>query len=346
LDGAGGADPVVVGDFSDDRLAPTDIGAMQIGENILFAAQQGDSAPGARDRDFITFEVPEGTVMTQLVLDGYDTSEVPGQAFVALQQGTAITVDPVTGAPDDSENPQGPFAGLIYGSGLINNDLLPDLLAGSADVQNGVGFPGLDSDVLPAGTYTLWLNQGVPSAQVTLRAVIETAPVTKIALSIADAPTLLAAGDTGTTDLVFALTATENFTGELDVSYTQGGTPSSATVIFTDGSGNLTIPVANDDADTGDTNVDITLTGATDTASTDPVTVTLGGADATGTVTEDDASAITYLRGDVVAAFNAGGPEPGRHRLRRGDKRDQRRSVLQRSDLHRRRLQPARSAGR
>ena len=174
LDGAGGADPVVVGDFSDDRLSPTNIGTMQLGENILFATQQGDSAPGGRDRDYITFEVPEGTVLSALFLDGYTTTEVTRQAFMGLQEGSAITVDPETGQPDAGQGNL--LAGLVYGDGNINNDLLPDLATGvSGDDRQPEPYTGFDG-VLPAGTYTLWLNQGGESTSVTLRAVIETAP--------------------------------------------------------------------------------------------------------------------------------------------------------------------------
>ena len=97
LDGAGGAGSVVVGDFSDERLSPSDIGTMQLGDNILYATQQGDDAPGGRDRDYITFEVPVGTVMTQLILDGYVTEENTASGFMGLQAGSVGTVDPVTG---------------------------------------------------------------------------------------------------------------------------------------------------------------------------------------------------------------------------------------------------------
>ena len=58
--------------------------------------------------------------------------ETTAQAFMALQAGTAVTVAPVTGTPDDAVNPQGPFAGIVYGSGNLTNDLLPILAAGCA----------------------------------------------------------------------------------------------------------------------------------------------------------------------------------------------------------------------
>ncbi|MGS4946639.1 malectin domain-containing carbohydrate-binding protein [Meridianimarinicoccus sp. RP-17] len=296
LDGAGGADPVVVGDFSDDRLAPSDIGAMQIGENILVTAQQGDSAPGGRDRDFITFEVPEGTVLTNLFLDGYETTEGTAQAFMALQAGTAITVDPITGAPDDTIDPEGPFAGIVYGGGNLLNDLLPILAAGDPADAQGAEFDGFTLP-LGAGTYTLWLNQGGPSTEVTLRAVLAAAPPAELSLSIADAADVVEA-DGATLD--FALTLDTSFTGDIDVTYdTDTATGITQTVSFVDGAGTLSVPVINDDLDDGDDTVAVTLTGATDLGAS-PIPVVLGTAAAQGTVTEDDAVDPNDIDGDGI----------------------------------------------
>ena len=299
-DSFGGAE---IGDFSDDRLDPTDVPTLTLGETVLVATQQGDSQPGGRDRDYITFEVPEGQELTGLFLDGYVTTESTGQAFMGLQAGPAITVNPLTGQPDGDE---GLDAGIVYSGGNLNGNLLAILSENDPVNAQNQTFEGIP-EKLPAGIYTLWLNQGGEPTTVTLRLVTEaaTGPAPDVTLSIADAPTLVEAGDSGTTDLAFALTATGDFTGEMDLEFTQGGTPSSATVTFTDGAGVLTIPVANDDADTGDTTVSITLTGATSAA--DAIAISTDAASATGTVTEDDNMPI-FERGDVVAAFNAGGP--------------------------------------
>ncbi|MCA0948472.1 cadherin-like domain-containing protein [Salipiger pacificus] len=172
LDGSGGEAPVQVGDFSDDRLNPTSIGEMQIGENILQASQQGDGQPGDRDRDFITFEIPEGMVLSALYLDAYDSSSDDNAGFMGLQKGSQITVDPTTGEPD---GPYGLDAGLIYGTGYLTGDLLPLLAASDPSDNQENQFPGFDLP-LTAGTYTLWLNQGGAATSVTLRAVVEEAP--------------------------------------------------------------------------------------------------------------------------------------------------------------------------
>ncbi|WP_299819400.1 cadherin-like domain-containing protein [uncultured Jannaschia sp.] len=295
LDGAGGADPVVAGDYSDDRLAPSDIGTMQTGENLLYATQQGDDAAGGRDRDYITFEVPEGTVLSALFLDGYATTEDTRQAFMGLQEGTAVTVDPATGQPDAGGGDL--LTGLVYGDGLLGNDLLPLLASGeSGDPRQPASYQGFDG-TLPAGTYTLWLNQGGAPTSVTLRAVVESAPVSELTLAIADAdPVTEAEGAT----LDFALSLDTAFSGDVEVRYdTADATGLTQIVTFADGAGILQVAVTDDETDDGDDTVAITLTGATDLSAA-PTPVTLGVATASGTVLEDDGTDPDDIDGDGI----------------------------------------------
>ncbi|WP_223275033.1 hypothetical protein, partial [Tateyamaria sp. syn59] len=125
-----------------------------------------------------------------------------------------------------------------------------------------------------------------------------------IVLSIADAPTLVEAGDTGVTNLVFGLSLDDTgFSGDLDVSYDTGtATGQSQTVSFVNGIGTLTMPVANDDADNGAEMVDVTLTGATGTG----VVATLGATTASGTVTEDDTTAMVLSIANAPTLVEAG----------------------------------------
>ncbi|MBU2956110.1 malectin domain-containing carbohydrate-binding protein, partial [Paracoccus sp. C2R09] len=288
------SDPVVAGDYSDDRLAPSDIGAMQQGENILYATQQGDAEPGARDRDYITFEVPEGMVLSALFLDGYVTTEVAGQAFMGLQVGNAVTVDPLTGEPDAGS--EGLLAGIVYGDGNLNGDLLELLAAGDPSDAQGADFPGFDG-VLTAGTYTLWLNQGGPSTSVTLRAVVEPAPIAALSLSIGDATVTEAEG----ASLDFAITTDQPFTGQIELTFdTATETGLTQIVDMTDGAGILSLPVADDDVDDGDEQIDLTITAAVDQAAADPVAITLADAVAVGTITEDDGIDPADIDGDGI----------------------------------------------
>ena len=75
---------------------------------------------------------------------------------------------------------------------------------------------------------------------------------------------------------------------------------------FTTGTGTLTIPVLNDDANTGDTSVTITLTGAT--AATETIVISTDAPSATGIVTEDDIVDPIVQKGAQIFGVNAGGP--------------------------------------
>ena len=282
-----------VGDFSDDRLAPTDVGALQLGETVIAASQQGDAAPGGRDRDFITFTVAAGQALRHLWLDGYDTTEITQQAFMGLQAGPAITVDPLTGAPDAGQ--PGLLAGIVYGpSGPDALDLLPILADGDPADAQGQDFPGFTLP-LAAGTYTLWLNQGGPSTTLNLRLVTEALVPT---VTISDATPVLEADGAR---LEFALTASDaTLDGQtVTVTYdTADAAGLTQDVLFTGTTGTLTIDVVNDDVADGDDIVTVTLTGASGGVLVDATP-------ASGTVTEDDVDA-GLPKGALVLAINAG----------------------------------------
>lgn len=110
-------------------------------------------------------------------------------------------------------------------------------------------------------------------------------PGSQIAISIAEAPTVVENGDDGTTALSFGLDASGGFSGEVELELTVDDTAETRTVSFSDGLGTLAVEVANDDQDNGPEDVTVTLTGVDDTA----FTIDAGSASATGSVTEDDA---------------------------------------------------------
>ncbi|MGR3631037.1 MAG: hypothetical protein ACU0A8_02805, partial [Limimaricola soesokkakensis] len=128
--------------------------------------------------------------------------------------------------------------------------------------------------------------------------------MTAIVLSIADAPTLVETGDTGTTDLAFGLSLDDTtFTGTLRVAYDTGtATNQSQSVSFTGGVGTLGVPVPNDDLVNGTETVAVTLTGASGTG----VVVTLGTTKASGLVTEDDVAAIVLSIADAPTLVETG----------------------------------------
>ncbi len=303
-------------DFSNDRTDPTDIGVLAEGTTEIVASQSGPNSATGRERDFIEFTVAEGQELTGIVVKGYIPSEddLNGQGFIAIQRGSVVDFDQDN--PGDGSAIRNLLGGYVYGSGdvadagaLQDGNILDEM--GRGEGQDPGTFTGF-SGPLAAGTYTIWLNQGAGTpSTVTLDLVTAAVVAAPVELSIADAPTMVEGSDdpANTTDLSFALTASDGFSGSLDVTYDIGTASETQTVLFTAGAGTLVIPVADDDLDTNDTTVTVTLTSATDTGGSQAIVISSTLGSASGTVTEDDIVEITYQRGDVVSAFNAGGPE-------------------------------------
>ncbi|MEM9897744.1 MAG: malectin domain-containing carbohydrate-binding protein, partial [Pseudomonadota bacterium] len=315
VDSVGGV-PTIAGDFSDDGLNPTDIGTLATGDTVIVASQQGDSSPGGRERDYFTFTVAEGEVLTSIILESWVTSEGGSpQAFIAIQDGPQVTTKPVT-----FENSGDLLGGYIYNSGDVENpasfndgNLLASeaLGAGSAqgfDFGDGTGF----APPLPAGQYTIWLNQGGDISTATLRLVTES-PAAEVTIEVTGGDSVLENGDFGTTEVGFDLSATANFTGDINVVYDLGSeTGLSQTVSFTGGVGRLTVDVPSDAIDDGDDVVTLVqLVSGTDVSGSLNVLISDAGDGTTATVTEDDDGPTGPQKGDFVFGVNAGAAGQG-----------------------------------
>lgn len=303
IDGPDAVNGVLYADFSNDGLNPTDVGALENGSNTVVAEQVGDDeGPLGRDRDYFTFEVPEGQVLAAINLTGYENQLISDTAgFIAIQEGTQVDTNPETG-----ENFGNLLGGLIYGTGELDNDIL-DLLSQGGNVQ-GSEFPGFALP-LEAGSYTIWLNQGADlPTTVTLDFVLIDRPA-DVNLSIADAGDVVENGDFGVTVLAFEVTASDSFDGTLTVTYdTAIDTGLTQDVTFVGGTGTLTVLVDNDDVANGTEDVSVTLVSAVDAIGTDTVAITSAAATGDGAVTEDD-GAGAVSKGAAVFALNVNGPE-------------------------------------
>lgn len=162
-DGIPGGD---TGDLSDDGAAPTDLGMFTLGDTVVIASQQGDSAPGGRDRDYFTFTVGEGFVLSGVFLDEWDalgSGDAGAPGFVGLGAGDQI---------------QGDLADLLGGYFYDETDVaaIQNLLIPLGDgAENGITFgdgSGFDAP-LAAGDYTIWLDQDANAVRSTLRFVVE-----------------------------------------------------------------------------------------------------------------------------------------------------------------------------
>lgn len=126
------------GDLSGNRLAPTAV-SVALGGNQLIGQTIRD------DLDYVTFQVPAGAQLTALYLDHYLSEDFT--AFIGLQAGSVFT-EPNVGA-----NPANLLGYSHFGDGVgnVGTDILDDL-------GQGAGSQGF-TPPLPAGDYTLWIQQ-------------------------------------------------------------------------------------------------------------------------------------------------------------------------------------------
>ena len=131
-------DESVIGDLSNDRLAPSFF-TLELGTNSLIAT----SISG--DREYVALEVPAGMTLDSMVLVDYIGGDPI--AFVGIQSGAQFTEPPVGTAI---------FRLLGYthfgpGADNVGTDVLDDL-------GLGAGASGF-TPPLPAGTYSFWIQQ-------------------------------------------------------------------------------------------------------------------------------------------------------------------------------------------
>ncbi|MEL6370547.1 MAG: putative Ig domain-containing protein [Pseudomonadota bacterium] len=297
----------VVGDFSEDGQNPTDIDLLP-GSNVIQSTQQGDDAPGGRDYDYYTIVVPEGQVLSQILVTDYQTETING-SFVGLIEGDTFPAPPTS----DADFPG--LAAQLLGGAIVDTsgvDILALMAGGTVQGLSTQGF----TVPLPAGTYTVWHSQNGPQTTISLdyqlTDALMDAPV-EIFVSLVGLPAADEDGDVGTTDLSFGLSLSDNtFSGDLDIAFDTGDQAGQTqTVTFTNGNGFLTIPVDNDDMDDGDDVVAVTLTGATsqDQNVDAQFLIDANFASGSGTVFEDDTPPFPGADidvGKVVLAINSG----------------------------------------
>ncbi len=131
---------LIQGDLSDDRFVPTVI-AMSPGSNQIAGFMAGDLGGGAIDRDYFTITIPQGFVLSQIVVDQYFSPDPV--AFLAVQPGPIFPNDPMTVQSED-------LLGWVHmGQANVGEDILIWMSL------HGQGF----TPPLPAGQYTFWGQQ-------------------------------------------------------------------------------------------------------------------------------------------------------------------------------------------
>jgi len=140
-------DEGVSGDASSDPAAPSNAGVVMLGSNTFVGDVSNEG--GADQRDYITFEVPAGLEITQLIVVSFDPNNIAwthfddGATSVIPDAGNAGTL--LAGAHIEAATPDGTNVFGNYQTGS------PNLLAG----------PGLGATLGP-GTYTFLMQQTSP----------------------------------------------------------------------------------------------------------------------------------------------------------------------------------------
>ena len=136
-------DELISGDLSNSGAAPTSL-AFAPGDNWILGTT-GRDTQGVVDRDYFTFTLLADEYLTAITVLNGTTTVANGLAFIALEAGSQVTVDPA--APT-----AGPLLGWYhYGPGDILNDILPEIGAGA-------GAQGFTPPLGP-GTYAVWIQE-------------------------------------------------------------------------------------------------------------------------------------------------------------------------------------------
>jgi hypothetical protein len=135
-------DESVSGDLSNLGSSPTVVSLLP-GSNLIRGVT-GRSG-GVVDRDYFSFTLPTGWQLDTLtVLPGTTFVNPSDAAFIAVQAGPQVTVDPTGGSPQ----------GLLGWVHYSENDLQTDILG-----LMGIGFGATGfASPLPAGVYSFWIQ--------------------------------------------------------------------------------------------------------------------------------------------------------------------------------------------
>ncbi|MEL6498139.1 MAG: GC-type dockerin domain-anchored protein [Planctomycetota bacterium] len=130
------------GDLSDDASAPTNL-ALILGSNIVEGEVNLSNDTVNGDRDFVTFSVPVGQVLSGLTLLDWNPDNI---GFIAVNAGDTGFV------PSGATNAEF-LAGALVATGNVGDNILNTFVSQSV-TQNA-----LTEAVLPAGDYTFVIQQ-------------------------------------------------------------------------------------------------------------------------------------------------------------------------------------------
>lgn len=137
------------GDLANTNSTPTVL-AFVAGQNTITAIQSSS------DVDYFTFTVPAGYELSQIVVDDYISNDDAG--FIGIVNGSTFPTDAANTNASDL------LGGMVYGVANRGNNILSDI----GGLTGAQGFAG----ALPAGNYSVWLNQTGAESEATLNFII------------------------------------------------------------------------------------------------------------------------------------------------------------------------------
>lgn len=132
-------DEAIDGDLSNDWLAPTQFPAFGVGQSVATMTTV-DSNELTGDRDYFTITVPAGLQLDSITLLSLDANGGDDVAFLGIQAGDQVTVDP------NFPNPAPLLGWLLTQQSNVGNDILAIAV-------------GAENTPLGPGQYSFWVQQ-------------------------------------------------------------------------------------------------------------------------------------------------------------------------------------------
>lgn len=133
-------DEAVDGDLSNDWLNPTQLPMFEQGDSVVTMSVVNSDDPEFGDRDYFTITIPEGFQLLSLNLLALDAGNGDDIAFLGIQAGNQITVDP------NFPNPEPLLGWMLTQPSDIGTDIQETLV-------------GAENRPLDAGQYSFWVQQ-------------------------------------------------------------------------------------------------------------------------------------------------------------------------------------------
>lgn len=133
-------DEAVDGDLSDDWLAPTQFPAFGVGQSVVTMSVVNSDDAELGDRDYFTITIPEGFELLSLDLLALDAGGGDNVAFLGIQEGDQVTVDP------NFPNPEPLLGWILTQQSNVGTDI-QELLVGTENAPLG------------PGQYSFWVQQ-------------------------------------------------------------------------------------------------------------------------------------------------------------------------------------------